>query len=104
MQRRLGGGLSPLTCAFNDLHDAPGSGGQHGGLIQAQAAHVKHMEAVHVLAGRHRVADSAFVDVIWESRDRFLRHGPYAKCKQGQGPHLVLPTESDTISISSRKK
>ena len=60
----MGRGPSPLTCAFDDLHDPPGSGGQHGGLVQAHTAHVDHVEAIHVLAGGHGVADSAFVDVI----------------------------------------
>lgn len=56
--------VTPVTCAFNDFPDSPGSCGKHGGLIQAHAAHVHHVEAVHILGWRNGVADDALIDVV----------------------------------------
>lgn len=53
-----------VTCASDHFPDSPGGGGEHGGLVQAHATHVHHVEAVHVLGRGHGVADGALVDVI----------------------------------------
>lgn len=55
-----------LTCAFDDFPDSPGSGGQHGGLVQAHAAHIDHVEAIHILAREHSITDAPLVNVFCE--------------------------------------
>lgn len=55
-----------FTCAFDDFPYSPGCSRKHGGLIQAHAAHVDHMEAVHVLCRWNGIAYCALVNVICE--------------------------------------
>ena len=55
-----------FTCAFDDFPDSPGRGWQHGGLVETHTAHVHHVEAIHVFAGTHGVADATLVNVRWE--------------------------------------
>ncbi len=56
--------VTPVTCAFNNFPDSPGSGGKHGGLIEAHAAHIDHVEAVHVLGWGHCITDCALINVF----------------------------------------
>lgn len=53
-----------VTCAFNNFPDSPGSSREHGGLIQAHAAHIDYVEAVHVLGRWDCITDCALVDVV----------------------------------------
>lgn len=53
-----------VTCAFNNFPDTPGSGREHGGLIQAHAAHVDHVETIHILGRGNCIADCALIDVF----------------------------------------
>lgn len=52
------------TCAFNDFPNSPGGSRKHSGLIQAHAAHVNHMEAVHILGRCNCITDGALIYVI----------------------------------------
>lgn len=57
--------VTPLTCAFNNFPDSPGSCREHGGLIQAHAAHIHNVEAIHILGWRNCIADYALINVVW---------------------------------------
>ena len=60
-----------FTCAFNNFPDSPGCGREHGGLIQAHAAHVYYVEAVHVLGWGNCITDCALIYVTCqENKDR----------------------------------
>lgn len=56
--------VTPLTCAFDNFPDSPGSGRKHGRLIQAHATHINYVEAVHVLGRGHCIADGALINVV----------------------------------------
>lgn len=62
--------VTEVTCAFDNLPDSPGSSREHGGLIQAHATHINHMEAVHVLARGNSVADCTFVNVFCQKTEK----------------------------------
>lgn len=58
-----------LTCAINDFPDSPGGSRKHSGLIQAHAAHVNHMEAVHILGRCNCITDGALIYVICQKTE-----------------------------------
>lgn len=67
--------VTPVTCAFNNFHDSPGSGREHGGLIQAHATHINYVEAVHVLGRGNCIADCALIDVVCQKTKTKLQSG-----------------------------
>lgn len=55
-----------LTSALDDFPDSPWGGGQHAGLIQAHAANVDYVEAVHVFIRAHCVTHTPLVNMLCE--------------------------------------
>jgi len=53
-----------VTCAFNYFPDCPGSGREHGGLIQAHPTHIDYVEAVNILGRGNCIADRTLINVI----------------------------------------
>lgn len=64
--------VTPVTCAFDNFPDSPGSGRQHGGLIQAHATYIDYMEAIYVLGRGNCITDSALINVVCnEAKKRY---------------------------------
>lgn len=61
-----------FTRALNYLPDSPGSSRKHGGLVQAHAANIHHMETVYILGRRDCIADHTLIDVVCEKEEENL--------------------------------
>lgn len=83
-----------VTCAFNNFPNTPGSGREHGGLIQAHAAHVDHVETVHILGWGNCIADCTLIDVFCPNKRELQSKQLYK---------LVLLTVIRSNSVSQSK-